>query len=556
MTDPGAIRSEAEDEMERAGALERELDHLKAAEAYRNASRLYRELGERPFDWAAPEFHYAKQLSLARRFEQSVVAFDVAAESFQPLGPRRVADCRAGAGAALARLGRYEEATNRLSEALVVYTESQRNHLCSTKIDLAYVYLQIGRYEDAVDELASARPLCITTLQAVGVELIEADIETARSRYANAEACIDRAWRLSGDTDPMISARLHASRALVKSNAGDIDRARELYQRAIESYSQINTLAVREQLAVCTMNLGAVLGAEGRHSDALDRYRDALEIFEQTPPVLDRIADCRMNIGVEYLMLGDVVNARAALEDARDQYDALPGLVRQSSGCAMNLAKLHTFGGDFDAARSEYDLARAGFGTLGLPEWSARCTVNSVLGRAAVSEGKSAALLAELLPAMVYLDSIRFQFPTAASRTAWRTTVEDATRTAFALARDDPATLTELIEWAINSGVHNAGSSPAKPLSVVEDASAAGLQDKLFSFGASSHADASGKGASAYTSTGSGTTRLIAGAALPMSRPPALLMPGGGTALGKFYDAAIQEYPDTTEPRIEIAVYD
>ena len=193
--------------------------------------------------------------------------------------------------------------------------------------------------------------------------------------------------------------------------------------------------------------------------------------------------------------------------------------------CELGLGRLLVERGSSAEARSMIGSARRRFECLGLEEWAARCSVEL----SATLDDRRAA--AGLLPALLALDAIRFQFPTASSRHAWRTSTEHATRRAFELAErlGDQRLVAELVETAINSGVHTASRhGPHGDLKTTPDTSPAEVSS-----------------AAARTS---GTSRLLAGAELPLAPAPGLRMTAERVALITHRRVARRLYPALIAP--------
>ncbi|KHL04502.1 tetratricopeptide repeat protein, partial [Sinomonas humi] len=145
---------------------------------------------------------------------------------------------------------------------------------------------------------------------------------------------------------------------------------------------------------------------------------------------------------------------------------------------------------------------------------------------------KGRGLLAAVLPALRFLDSVRFDFISAAQRVAWQRTYWWGRRLVFDVAAGtgDPQTVSDLIEVQINAAVFGVSGSD-------------GALHRM----ASGPAVENGKGKvtarigpiaeASLAATAGGVTAMPTNAPLPVSPPPNLLVPsalGARVALARF----------------------
>ena len=211
----------------------------------------------------------------------------------------------------------------------------------------------------------------------------------------------------------------------------------------------------------------------------------------------------------------------------------------------------------FEQARTHYQKAREIRSRLGDKQNVAQCQYNiGVTWRreaSSVDASERPILLRQALevmvPATMFLDGMRFQFTTAADRLAWAGQIDRSTRTLFEVASElgDEVLLADLVESAVNAGVHTiSGGGDGDPGAGYEDALSAralgGFASHDFRERTTPDTVTSTDDTDRENSPGEtipdrqgthlgGTTRLIAGARLPMRPPPRLRMPDTHLAL-------------------------
>ncbi|WP_280487735.1 tetratricopeptide repeat protein [Nocardia farcinica] len=440
---------------------------------------------------------------------------------------RGVADCDQCLGRAFQHLGRLDEAVAAYRRALPVYTDPALGldaERISCALNLANAVATTGAYSEALAVLDDVEYHCPRRADVIKVAVNRGVFYAESGRYAAAHEQLERARATAAaeGRDDLVAA-CDTDLGYVHTRVGRFDHAESAYGRARSFYEHRD----RPRFATCWMNLGTVYGSRGDHARAITAYVEALELFE----VLDlpeRVAACRMNLGVEHAALGELDSAKDYYRRAKEYFDNTPGKARQAAGCTMNLARLDDRLGHHEQAQEAYRSAGAEFRALGLYEWEARCAVNLASSLAAAPSRADGSAVDLLLPALLYLDSVKYQFPTAAARSAWRHTVTEATRLAFewAIETGDAELVAELVETAINSGIHththdsDGGHSTA---AAVEDEKLLRLSKAEWTAVDNRHLT---------------SVRLVAGAVLPMAAPPQLRMPTGAVALARFHEAA------------------
>ncbi|WP_071288565.1 hypothetical protein [Mycolicibacterium llatzerense] len=406
---------------------------------------------------------------------------------------RKIGDCCARLALAYDTKQRYPEAISALERARDAFQRSRASviELIETTESLALQRLRDGGASVAIDELDAALTNLDSALDGLDSDdeadrtrapsLVRLNLALARAHaaggdYQRAEQIIRR---LAADGDAGLQAQIHETRGYVHASAGRFGRAVPCYAAAESGYAELvavaevaatdgrPSLAGEEELsrlqiglASCSMALGAALGADRNHVDAIGRYQAALAILEQRPSAATKVIECRLNIGSEALADARYEQAAEHLYRVDEILSESTGLDSLRAGCATNIGRLLDHDGDHGAAIGRHREARSLFLSAGMREWAARAGLNlavslthATAAGADLPHGSSP--IDELLPALLYLDHMRFQFPTVAARAAWRRTVAGGYQLAFDLADGNPQLVAELIENAVNSGVHS-----------------------------------------------------------------------------------------------------
>ncbi|NVN52045.1 hypothetical protein [Mycolicibacterium hippocampi] len=390
---------------------------------------------------------------------------------------------------------------------------------------LAAVHLSMGSYDAAEDALCRALEIsdkmqddAATLRPAIEAERALVAAATGRYQVAIEDLTRIRVHASAMGADTMVNT-CTANLGFTYMQCGDADAAIREYAEARRAYDAAGDAVAA---AICRLNI-AVAGRVGGTSTS----ESAIAEYQAAQPVLaaagrfELAATCLLNVGVERHDAGDLPAAERDYRAASSEFTRLPGQERSVAMCELGLGRLHAERGAFDEAQEALASASRRFRHLGLDEWAARCAVET----ASVLSDDDAPYV--LVPALLALDSLRFQFPTAASRFAWRASTEYAARRAFELAHrlGRERLLAELVETAINSGVHTAE----------------GRRDTHAGFKTTPHTRPSGPAVVATTTSGSG--RLLAGAELPLHPPPGLLVADGRVALITYRDEARRAYP-------------
>ena len=304
-------------------------------------------------------------------------------------------------------------------------------------------------------------------------------------------------------------------------------------------------MGLTEQVADCTMNLGAVYQGMGRYQDAETAHTAAREVYQQLG-LTEQVADCTMTLGIVYQGVGRYQDAVTAYTAAREVYQQL-GLTEKVATCTMNLGNVYRAMGRYQDAETAFTSARAAFELLGLVLEVARCDHSrAVLLAAEGNPGRDVrAALTVLVPSVRVRDSVRFQFPKASDRLAWAASIADGLDLAFWLAHEvgDAELIADLIETQINHGIYttngpeNDGQGGAAAvgtgdtvgsLTNRQQLSASALDHFLFQAAHEGSAPSpvqGGPGDGGPSATMSGLVTLLDTTVLPLGPPPQLLRP-------------------------------
>ncbi|MEH6807075.1 MAG: hypothetical protein V7697_28950 [Rhodococcus erythropolis] len=506
----------------------------------------------------------------------AVTALTGAYAAFEQYGkaPRLVGDCLTQLARAHGFLHDDTAKINSLQEALVHYRqwaedETKYNEFggaakqVETAIALHRSLIYAGRPEvGALEEerrsvdpdLWIDRPDLSAQIDA-HIDLLRAEAHAARGNYQGAEDTLVRLAPL----DDTLRADVLATRGFVLASSGRAAEALGPYTDAADIYTAAVSRLHREHqathgtggvrdvdelhtartvLATCLMNRGAVRGSTKDHRRAIDDYTGALRELEQVPFGGVSAARCQLNIATELLQDGDYQGTARMLRAIEPILETIPASNVLHAGYLETSAHLLSSRQLYLESAEHHRQARNSFRSAGRPEWAARAGINVAASSALADRGDehpAGYAARELIPALLYLDQMRFQFPTVAGRTAWRDTVAGATQLAFELADGDPTLVSELIEHAINSGTHSATPVPVNTEGALE------LRERIGAVGQPMSATDASVGDRDF---GSGASCLVAGAVLPMHPPPRLVMPGPDrkVALQGYFELAEIEY--------------
>ncbi len=298
------------------------------------------------------------------------------------------------------RQGRYQQAADRLREALILYRQAGDQIGQARALgNLGIVDTQEGRYREASDHHEQALALyqeagdrigAARTLNNLGL------IDLRQGRYRRASGHFRRALGISR----RIGDQNTSSSALAMTNLGICELRLGHYQVAVgqlqQALSQFRKFGYPTGEALALTSLGAACRRQGRYQQAGDLHRQALALSRQTGDQSGE-AEALNSLGEVLLACGEHEQARQQLDDALslaisigDQYERTralnalgevflatgePGLARERLDAALSLAA--GIGEQYEQARALESLART-FRATGDADQSRRCLQQAV----------------------------------------------------------------------------------------------------------------------------------------------------------------------------------
>ena len=449
---------------------------------------------------------------------------------YQLLGlDRKVADRSMSLADVHREQGRYEEAQDAYEQARAIYQRLSIDEGAATcGVGLGDVHRDLGRYQEAQDAYEQAR----TTYQRLGLDgrvayctNVLGDLHRHLGRYSEAQDAYERARAIYERLRNPQYAGCTLSLGHVLRDVGRYQEAQDAYERARTIYER---LRMDEDAATCTMHLGNVHRDLGRHEDAQNAYEQALIVYRRLG-LDERATVCTVNLGIQHWELGRSQQATAAFERARELY-RFRGDALAAASLSVTMGLLNTDLGRYEQAEGAYEQALITFQRLGLAWEVADCALQlarlwNVRGDVELGRLERAGrVLALAVPALLALDSMRFQFRSATDRQRWAERMADEFEFVFSVAAQagDPALVADLVEASVNHGVHTT--------SVRDDASARAAGLAL--------SDAATTGTHGWVGlrapTLAGSVTLLDATRLRMAPPPPLLAPYDRRVLGSY----------------------
>ncbi|WP_433653889.1 tetratricopeptide repeat protein [Nocardia sp. CA-128927] len=412
---------------------------------------------------------------------------------------------------------------------------------------LGTALIQTGEHDAAIEQMDSARKIFEEIEEWAKVAVCYEQSGMAHfsmGRHAVAETMLSAArdgFAHTGVVRQMAGADMHLG--LVYCETGRFDDAERSYERARGFFVELGFDA---DMALAEANLGGLYLKRDDYDAAVRAYRSAEETLRKIG--LDhRAAVCRQNLAAATTLRGDYAGGAALLESARAYFESDPSFRRELAACYRNTAVTESVLGHYDSALTNLGRSRGIELEFGITIEVAKCDFWAATLAVAASDFQELRYALDLaLPAMIFIDAQRFQFPQAASRIAWTELNARIQSQLFDWARQlgDASLMADLVEVAINSGTHVAAdrpeSSEQEQLSALASAmmSAVGaLPDETV------RPDVEVRGMG-------GAAALISGAALPMRPPPSLWMPDLHVALGPFIESSSERYGSADRPRM------
>lgn len=372
--------------------------------------------------------------------------------------------------------------------------------------------------------------------EAAGALHNKARVLVVAGRLAEAGRDLREAWKVFDSLGDDSSAALCvADLGTVDQALGRLPEAENAYQRARATHSE---LGEGRYATTWLMNLGTVHASQGDYARAAREFEQAwsenISLGREA-----HAADCLLNLGKAQLGMGDLRQARRSVTHARKAYQRL-GRTLEAADCVATLAAARALSGRRRAAGTMYGKARAEYSALGVPLRVALCDLRqALLVAAARRRPDTRAALALAVPALLYVDARRFTFPDAATRLSWARLHAEWTALVFLWAEQsgDTALVAELVETAVNAGVHSSA-----PLREPDAGAVWALGDNHLRYDdcprtAPPPQDPGSLGAGAV-----GAVRLVARAPLPLVAPPRLLLAPTWVALERHRAVAEQRF--------------
>jgi class 3 adenylate cyclase/tetratricopeptide (TPR) repeat protein len=174
---------------------------------------------------------------------------------------------------------------------------------------------RLGRFDDAAERLLAAR----TGFGSIGDEAgvaealqVTGTVNAQRGNLADARAAYESSLAIRarlGDEDG--AAGIINNLGIVAQHEGDLERARELMTRALEMYTALGN---RRRLSSCEINLAWLASAAGDHETAIRHGEEAIRLARE-------VGD-RLNVAIAHNNLGDALRDQGRLVDAGTAYAA------------------------------------------------------------------------------------------------------------------------------------------------------------------------------------------------------------------------------------------
>ncbi len=266
------------------------------------------------------------------------------------------------------RLGRFQEATRHLREALVLYRGTREKAGEARALTIAgNVSTRQGHYSEAIDLYQQALARYREIGDDAGESLVLGNLGTVyeqQGRYQQATDLYQRALRLCRKTgDRTGESYALTNLGCVYRRQGSYQQAREHLRQALALFGEIGD---RPGKAYALANLGAVDLLQGRYDLAADRQRRALLLFRESG---DRSGEALAlnGLGEALAATGQPGRARAEFTAALD-LAAQIGDQDQQARAHHGLARACQATGDHTQARCHGEQALARYTELGAPE--------------------------------------------------------------------------------------------------------------------------------------------------------------------------------------------
>jgi len=262
-------------------------------------------------------------------------------------------------------LGKFDDADKVLRDVLPKTNQSKNSALLSaiTQSTIGYLYLNQGRYDLALEQLAEAT----TILQQTGNTLETAKalsnqglVYNSTGKYLQAEEQLQMALTLRQSVLPDVHeliANSYNNLGLVYGQL-DADKAIDYYEKAVVIYEKLHGKD-HPKMAVANSNLGFAYFKLELYGDAINYYETALTIWDKINPQPNPSkAFVLSSLGYTYTKLDDKKTAMEFYEKALAMYIASQGKKHPDVAAMYNrIGNIHQSNDKFDEALQSYQLA-------------------------------------------------------------------------------------------------------------------------------------------------------------------------------------------------------
>jgi CHAT domain-containing protein/Tfp pilus assembly protein PilF len=251
--------------------------------------------------------------------------------------------------------GQMREAALDYSRALAWYEElSDSTAAAGVQDVLGQIQARLGRFEDAEKSLTRALSVYAASGNTRRTAKVRGSLADLYVRRSDFRAALENGF-LALDEDEKAADNRETAKVLdVLGNAfhlmGQSESALRYYRRKL-SFRESGG----QDLAFSYRNMGAALADLGRYAEALDYFKESMELGKAAGSSLE-IANSTISIGVSERALGNVAAARASFEEAlavSEQH----GLKLQAATSLYSLGDLSLAAGELDRALSLHQRA-------------------------------------------------------------------------------------------------------------------------------------------------------------------------------------------------------
>ncbi|MFP4600471.1 MAG: protein kinase domain-containing protein [Persicimonas sp.] len=287
----------------------------------------------------------AKHFDGAGRIDEAIIYYKLAAE--EALRDFGAAECLRLCGRVIERADPDSEDYYQalLLREVALYELGQVEPRRETLDELHDIVMRIGEPCEQIDVM----------LREARFFFDEADFSVAREHLDQARAIAERI------DDQRRLADIWRNEVLILLNEGKRERAYELLEKAIDTYSRYDgdgeggrgceAEAVTEGLAHCHNLRGIVLRQSGRHLEALDAYEEAL-VHARRGDIGKQVRLLLINTGVALVYNGQLSEALERYESALEQCRRL-GHRRDEASVLVNMGHAYVLCGELDRATSQ-----------------------------------------------------------------------------------------------------------------------------------------------------------------------------------------------------------